>query len=109
MRTIGRTVCLTVIFAAAVAVSAGVAGTAVAADDEIPLPEEAPWRIVLKNQLKQEKACDLNEVLAYQEIPLGDDVGVDGRVSCFDGREFNFSRKRRHQRFSIELCQPTVC
>lgn len=103
MRLVYRAALLAVLVAAA-------AGAALADDGEgPPLPEEGPWRIVLKNQLRQEKACDLNEVLAYQEIPLGDDVGVDGRASCFDGREFNFTRKRKHQKFTIELCQPTVC
>jgi hypothetical protein len=79
-----------------------------AADDSL-LPVEPPWRLVLKDQLSSERGCHLNEVLAYQEIPLGDDVGVDGRVSCFDGREFNFTRRRRHQKFTIELCAPAVC
>lgn len=79
------------------------------ADDDPTVPNEGPWRIILKDQLRSEKACDLNEVLAYQEVPLGSDVGVDGRVSCFDGREFNFTRKGKHQKFSIEICGPAVC
>lgn len=79
------------------------------AEDDPLAPNEGPWRIVLKDQLKSEKACDLNEVLAYQEVPLGNDTGVDGRVSCFDGREFNFTRKGKHQKFSIEVCSPSVC
>jgi hypothetical protein len=78
-------------------------------EDDPLAPNEGPWRIILKDQLKSEKACDLNEVLAYQEVPLGNDVGVDGRVSCFDGREFNFTRKGKHQKFSIEVCSPAVC
>lgn len=81
---------------------------ALAADDPLA-PNEGPWRVILKDQLRSEKACDLNEVLAYQEVPLGEDVGVDGRVSCFDGREFNFTRKGKHQKFSIEVCAPAVC
>jgi hypothetical protein len=81
----------------------------IAQDTPPKLPEEGPWRLVLKSQLKQEKGCDLNEVLIYQEIPLGDDVGVQGRVSCLDNREFDFSRTRKHQKFRIELCEPTVC
>jgi hypothetical protein len=84
-------------------------GDRAGADDGPLLPEEGPWRLVLKEQLKHEKACSLNAIIAYQEVPLGDDVGLDGRASCFDGREFNFTRKRKHQKFSIELCQPTVC
>ncbi|MCC7254211.1 MAG: hypothetical protein IT540_20305 [Hyphomicrobium sp.] len=81
---------------------------AAAADDPLQ-PNEGPWRIILRDQLKVEKACNLNEVLSYQEIPLGDDIGVDGRISCIDGREFNFTRRGKHQKFSIEICGPAVC
>jgi hypothetical protein len=42
-------------------------------------------------------------------VPLGDDVGQDGRISCFDGREFTFTRKGKQQPFKIEACTPTVC
>lgn len=78
-------------------------------DPATPPASESPWRIILKDQIKNEKNCDLNEVLTFQEIPIGDDVGLDGRVSCIDGREFNITRKRSHQKFTIELCEPTVC
>ena len=67
------------------------------------------WRILLQQQLKAEKGCDLNEILKYNEIQLGDDTAIDGRSSCIDGREFDFSRKRPHQKFDIKLCEPTVC
>jgi hypothetical protein len=70
---------------------------------------EGAWRILLRQQLKAEKNCDLNEVLMYHELPLGDTVALDGRTSCIDGREFNFSRKRPHQKFDIQICQPAVC
>ena len=79
------------------------------AAEDVLIPEEGPWRIILKDQLKKERGCDLNEVLTYQEVPLGDTVGLDGRISCIDGREFNFTRMRTHQKFSFELCEPTVC
>lgn len=89
-------------------VAAVTSGALQAADDPIEHNAEH-WRAILKAQLKTEAACDLNEVLAYQEIPLGDDRGVDGRISCFDGREFNFSRKGATQKFTIELCAAAVC
>jgi hypothetical protein len=79
-----------------------------AADDPLE-PNEAHWRLVLAGQLKAEQQCTLNEVLTYQEMPLGNDKGVDGRVSCFDGREFTFSRTGERQKFTIQVCQPTVC
>lgn len=103
MRTIRYAAVLSILSVLALAAPA-----ASGADEEL-LPAEPPWRIVLRDQLRKEKACDLNDVLAYQEVPLGDDVGVDGRVSCFDGREFNFTRRRKHQKFTIELCAPAVC
>ncbi|WP_139247795.1 hypothetical protein [Hyphomicrobium sp. CS1GBMeth3] len=95
-------------YAAIVSTFVVLAPAALHADDE-NLPAEPHWRIVLETQLKSERACQLNEVIAYQEIPLGDEFGVDGRISCIDGREFNFTRKRKHQKFSIELCAPAVC
>lgn len=82
---------------------------ATAGQDLLLPPQEGHWRLLLSTQLKDEKGCDLNEVLLYQEVPLGDDVGLDGRISCADGREFTFTRKRKDQKFSFELCAPTVC
>ena len=90
-------------------VVAGLASGALGAAED-PLEHNTEhWRAVLKTQLKTEMTCDLNEILAYQEIPLGDDRGVDGRISCFDGREFNFTRKSATQKFTIELCAAAVC
>lgn len=91
-------------FAACFAIGA----TATLAQDDPPAAE-APWRIVLKDQIKGEQQCDLNEVLMFQELPLGDEQGLEGRVSCRDGREFDFTRMRKDQKFRIELCQPAVC
>jgi hypothetical protein len=66
-------------------------------------------RILLGQQLKAEKNCDLKDVLTYHELPLGGEMALDGRASCHDGREYDFSRKRPHQKFDIQLCEPTVC
>jgi hypothetical protein len=99
----------TIRYAAVLSVLTAFAPVASKADDDPMKPAEAPWRIILKEQLRSEKGCDLNDVLAYQEIPLGEDVGVDGRISCFDGREFNFTRKGKHEKFSIQICAPAVC
>lgn len=66
-------------------------------------------RIVLSQQLKAEKNCDFKAIVTYHELPLGGEIALDGRASCIDGREYNFSRKRPHQKFDIELCEPTVC
>lgn len=108
MTVVGRSFAMAGIFGVILAVVPVTAQPVAAQDSPAPV-EEGPWRLVLKAQLKQEKGCDLNEVLTYQEIPLGDDVAVQGKVSCIDNREFDFSRNRKHQKFRIELCEPTVC
>jgi hypothetical protein len=73
--------------------------------------EEAPdpWRVLLQQQLRAVKSCDLMEVLTYSELDLGDHKVLEGRISCIDGREFTFTRPRPHQKFEFELCEPTVC
>ncbi|HRN87767.1 hypothetical protein [Hyphomicrobium sp.] len=82
---------------------------AVAAEEAPPAQSDGPWRIILQDQLKKEKGCDLKEVLMYQEIPLGDEIMIEGRVSCIDDRAFDFTRSRKHQKFRFELCEPVVC
>lgn len=79
------------------------------ADDEVNPQDQTPWRMVLQQQIKQVKSCDLNEVLTMQEFTLGDDKVIEGRVSCIDGREFTFTRRRPHSPFEFQLCEPTVC
>lgn len=96
-------------YAAVLSLFVGLSSGAPQAADDPSEHNAEHWRAVLKAQLKTEMTCDLNEVLAYQEIPLGDEKGVDGRISCFDGREFNFSRKTVTQKFRLELCAAAVC
>lgn len=94
---------------ASVLLAVWLAGALAVAADDPPAVNEGPWRIVLEGQLKKEQGCDLKEVLMYQEIPLGGETGIEGRISCHDGRQFDFSRKRAHEAFRIEMCQPAVC
>ncbi|AHB50091.1 hypothetical protein W911_07865 [Hyphomicrobium nitrativorans NL23] len=99
-----------VAFALGLVVTIGLwGGLAVAAEDAPRAPGDGPWRMILQDQLKKEKGCDLKEVLSYQEIPLGDEIMIEGRVSCIDDRAFDFTRSRKHQKFRIELCEPVVC
>lgn len=67
-----------------------------------------PWRMILEQQLK-EKACDLMELLMFDEFKSGDVIVIEGKVTCQDGRQFNFSRPHPHSRFKIDLCEPAVC
>lgn len=71
--------------------------------------ERDPWLVVLRQQLRQSHNCTLAEVLFVRELPLGQDFGVEGRVSCLEGREYDFTRQRAHQKFDIRLCLPVVC
>lgn len=67
------------------------------------------WRALLAEQLKAEKNCHLYEILSQDEMPLGEDIAISGRVSCFDGRLFDFNRRSSHQKFELRACEPTVC
>jgi hypothetical protein len=85
--------------------AAACAASASAASAEL----EASALALLRGQLEQGYGCELAQVLAVREIPIGDDIGLEGRVRCTDVREYDFSRTRSGQRFDIRLCQPTVC
>jgi hypothetical protein len=93
----------------AIVLSLAAIGAAVSEEPEGTPEEGVPWRILLTQQLKQEKSCDLSEVLIFDERKKGDDIVIEGKVSCVDGRQYDFSRPRQHQKFEIKLCEPTVC
>ncbi len=97
---------MTLVLAVAAAAPANLAAQDPAPDQP---KETMPWRMLLQQQLKSGKSCDLNEVLTYNELDLGDHRALEGRVSCIDGREFTFSRPRPHQAFEFRICEPTVC
>lgn len=66
------------------------------------------WEILLKYQLEAVK-CDLDTILSVREVPVGNIVGLEGRVRCIDRREFDFTRDSPNDRFRVRLCEPTVC
>lgn len=76
---------------------------------DIQPPADARWRTVLKDQVKSAKNCDLAEVLTYSELKIGDEIAISGKISCIDGREYDYSRPRPHQNFEFRLCEPSVC
>ena len=84
---------------------------AVSSEDkpDIQPPADARWRTILKDQLKTEKNCDLADVLTYSELKIGDEITVSGKISCIDGRQYDYNRPRPHQKFEIRLCEPSVC
>lgn len=78
-------------------------------EPEAPLGAGQPWSIMLRQQLLSEKQCMLQEILTINEFKVGDEVMLDGRVSCIDGRHFDFARRHEHQKFEIRICEPVVC
>ena len=70
---------------------------------------EENWTPALRMVLSKEQRCDMAKVLWVREVPLGNTVGLEGRVSCYDGREFDFTRARPHMKFDVRLCLPVVC
>lgn len=80
----------------------------------MPLPvgaaeDSAVWASVLRLQLQDNNNCRMEKVLFARELQLGGETGLEGRIRCIDGREYDFTRQRRHEKFDIRLCQPTVC
>lgn len=67
------------------------------------------WQLLLAHQLKEQQRCILGEVLFVNEVPVGGQVGLVGRIRCTDAREYDFERAQANQRFVIRLCQPAVC
>ncbi|MGE0697688.1 MAG: hypothetical protein AB7O57_01200 [Hyphomicrobiaceae bacterium] len=85
---------------------------AVAAPLALPEPAGAAeelWRATLRLQLDDEKKCELQTWVSVRELPGEALGGIEGRVRCKDGREFDFTRQKAHQKFEIRLCQPAVC
>ncbi|MGE8943519.1 hypothetical protein ACO2I3_16555 [Leptospira interrogans] len=80
----------------------GAATAQVAAEKEV-------WQTVLRQVLASEKKCELREIQWVREVPVGGHIGLEGRIRCIDGREFDFTRARPHMKFEVQLCQPTVC
>lgn len=73
-------------------------------------PTVAPqWQDILAIQLRDTYNCAFDKVLFVREVPVGDSIATEGRVRCLDGREYDFSRDRSHEKFTLRLCQPTVC
>ncbi len=70
---------------------------------------EEGWEATLKLQLEIEKKCQLERLVSVRQLPVEGLGGLEGRARCHDGREFDFSRQKAHQKFEIHLCMPAVC
>jgi hypothetical protein len=67
------------------------------------------WQVLLAHQLQQQQRCKLDKVLFVQDVPVGTNVTLRGRIRCEDSREYDFERERPSGPFTIRLCQPAVC
>lgn len=75
----------------------------------VPVRAQEAWEAALRLQLETEKKCQLQAFVSVRELPVEGLGGLEGRIRCGDGREFDFSRQKPHQKFDIHLCQPAVC
>jgi hypothetical protein len=66
-------------------------------------------QVLLRHELREQQCCALDEFLLVREMPVGNVVGLEGRIRCIGTREFDFRREHANQRFTIHLCQPVVC
>ncbi|MFN3867675.1 MAG: hypothetical protein ACK4MF_01260 [Hyphomicrobiaceae bacterium] len=76
------------------------------AEDKAAAPQ---WQTILSIQLRDAHKCDLDKVLFSRDVKVGEQTSTEGRARCLDGREYDFSRSREHEKFTLRLCQPTVC
>ena len=88
------------------AIAAALGTPEAAAEEAKPAPQ---WQSILAIQLSDTYKCDRDKILFFREVPVGDTQSTEGRVRCLDGREYDFSRDRGHEKFTVRLCQPTVC
>jgi hypothetical protein len=42
-------------------------------------------------------------------MQVGDEIAISGKISCVDGRQYDYSRQRPHLKFEFRLCEPSVC
>jgi hypothetical protein len=67
------------------------------------------WQVLLTHQLATQQGCTLDRILFVREVPVGNIVGLEGRIRCADTREFDFKRDHENEKFTIRLCEPAVC
>ncbi|MDX2155782.1 MAG: hypothetical protein SFW09_04650 [Hyphomicrobiaceae bacterium] len=81
----------------------------VAASGHAQSQSQSEWETVLRLQLADESKCEFLRIVSMRQLPVSGLDEIEGRVRCTDGREFDFSRQKAHQKFTIRLCQPAVC
>ena len=67
------------------------------------------WKDILKQQLWDEKACELNYVTNERWFELQGKASVMARAHCKDKRQFDVEWREEKQDFAVRLCEPTAC
>jgi hypothetical protein len=98
-----------VVLAAAAPMAASILLAAPATAAEQAKPASPQWQEILALQLHETYNCVFDKVLFMRELKVGESVSIEGRARCIDAREYDFSRDRAHEKFTLRLCQPTVC
>lgn len=66
-------------------------------------------KTLLELQLQEHYNCTLSQVLFARELEIGGRKQLEGRIRCVDQREVDFAQAGDNQRFTLQLCMPTVC
>ena len=67
------------------------------------------WKDILKQQLWDEKGCELNYVTNERWFELQGKASVMARAHCKDKRQFDVEWREEKQDFAVRLCEPTAC
>jgi len=70
---------------------------------------KAEWIQNLRDQLIQEKNCELSYMTEVREFAFFDTIVANGRAHCLDKRQFDFTWETRKMKFGIERCGSAVC
>jgi len=67
------------------------------------------WKDILKQQLWDEKSCELNYLTNERWFELQGKSSVMARAHCKDNRQFDVEWQEEKQNFAVRLCEPASC
>ncbi|MGI9383568.1 MAG: hypothetical protein ACR2PO_10465 [Methyloligellaceae bacterium] len=67
------------------------------------------WKDLLKQQLWDQNACELNYLTNERWFELQGKSTVMARAHCKDDRQFDVEWREEKQTFAIRLCEPRAC
>lgn len=71
--------------------------------------QEEVWQALLREQLRDEKSCQLNYTTNVRKYDIDGKQGLKARAHCFDKRMYDVTWLPEKQQFEIQSCEPTVC